>query len=111
MVLLVDYDEDGNETTKDPIIIMMVNKKLPIQILYGKHYLPHGLMIGLLGGDIDMATAGNLADGVIGGWNWVDNNGNGKIDVDEDEMVESDGGKYNEYGQKEVGSGDDRSIK
>lgn len=64
-----------------------------------------------LGGDIDMAFAGNLADGVIGGWNWVDNNGNGKIDVDEGEMVESESGKYNEYGQKEVGSGDARSIK
>ena len=57
-----------------------------------------------------MAAAGNLADGVIGGWNWVDNNNDGKIDVDEGEMVESDGGEYNEFGQKEVGSGDARSI-
>jgi len=64
-----------------------------------------------LGGDIDRAPSGNLADGIIGGYNWVDNNGNGKIDVDEDEMVAAEGGEYNEYGQKEVGSGDARSIK
>jgi len=63
-----------------------------------------------LGGDIDMASAGNLADGIIGGYDWVDNNGNGKIDTDEGEMVESVDGKYNAFGQKEVGSGDARKI-
>ena len=64
-----------------------------------------------LGGDIDRAPSGNLADGIIGGYDWIDNNGNGKIDADEGEMMESEGGKYNEYGQKEVGSGDERTIK
>ncbi len=64
-----------------------------------------------LGGDIDRAPSGNLSDGIIGGYDWIDNNGNGKIDADEGEMVESEGGKYNEYGQKEVGSGDERTIK
>ena len=64
----------------------------------------------LIGGDIDMAIPGKFADGVIGGWNWVDNNGDGEIQYKE-EMVLSEGGKYNEYGQKEVGSGDERSIK
>ena len=57
-----------------------------------------------------MATAGNLADGIIGGYDWIDNNGNGKIDADEGEMVESADGKYNAYGQKEVGSGKARTI-
>ncbi len=105
------YDEDGNETNKDSYY----NKD-------GKQETAHTdpLYIALftswvddwfLGGDIDMASAGNIADGIIGGWNWDDNNGNNKIDVDEGEMVESEGGKYNEYGQKEVGSGDVRSIK
>ncbi len=64
-----------------------------------------------IGGDIDMASAGSLSDGIIGGWDWDDKNGNGKIDIDEGEMIESAGGKYNEFGQKEVGSGDARSIK
>jgi hypothetical protein len=72
----------------------------------------------LLGGDIDMSSAGNVPDGVIGGYNWDDKNGNGKIDVNEGEMVMTSGepgddgwGKYNAFGQKEVGSGNKRSIK
>lgn len=105
------YDEDGNETTKNSFYNSSGKQETahtdPLYLALFTSWFDDWF----LGGDIDMASAGNLADGVIGGWNWVDNNGNGKIDVDEGEMVQSDGGKYNEFGQKEVGSGDDRSIK
>ena len=69
-----------------------------------------------LGGDIDMATSGYSSDGKIGGWNWVDDDGNNQID--EGEMVETDSiqygqpgyGAYNQWGQKEVGNSDDRNL-
>lgn len=105
------YDEDGNETTKNSFYNSDGKQETahtdPLYLALFTSWFDDWF----LGGDIDMASAGNLADGVIGGWDWNDNNGNGKIDVDEGEMVQSDGGKYNEFGQKEVGSGDDRSIK
>lgn len=105
------YDEDGNETTKNSFYNSDGKQETahtdPLYLALFTSWFDDWF----LGGDIDMASAGNLADGVIGGWNWVDNNGNGKIDVDEGEMVQSDGGKYNEFGQKEVGSGAARSIK
>ena len=104
------YDEDGNESTKNSFYNNDGKQETahtdPLYLALFTSWVDDWL----LGGDIDMAAAGNLADGVIGGWNWVDNNGNNKIDVDEGEMVESDGGEYNEFGQKEVGSGDARSI-
>lgn len=105
------YDEDGNETTKNSFYNSDGKQETahtdPLYLALFTSWFDDWF----LGGDIDMASAGNLADGVIGGWDWNDNNGNGKIDVDEGEMIQSDGGKYNEFGQKEVGSGDDRSIK
>ena len=105
------YDEDGNETTKNSFYNNDGKQETahtdPLYLAIFTSWVDDWL----IGGDIDMASAGNLADGVIGGWNWVDNNGNNKIDADEGEMVESEGGKYNEFGQKEVGSGDARSIK
>jgi len=105
------YDENGNETTKNSFYNTDGKQETahtdPLYLALFTSWVDDWL----IGGDIDMASAGNLADGVIGGWVWEDNNGNNKIDTDEGEMVESDGGKYNEYGQKEVGSGDDRSIK
>ncbi len=105
------YDEDGNETTKNSFYNNDGKQETahtdPLYLALFTSWFDDWF----LGGDIDMASPGNLADGIIGGWNWVDNNGNGKIDIDEGEMVESDGGEYNEYGQKEVGSGDARSIK
>ena len=104
------YDEDGNESTKNSFYNNDGKQETahtdPLYVALFTSWVDDWL----LGGDIDMAAAGNLADGVIGGWNWVDNNNDGKIDVDEGEMIESDGGEYNEFGQKEVGSGDARSI-
>jgi hypothetical protein len=71
----------------------------------------------LLGGDIDMATPGNDPDRQIGGFEWEDINGNGEIDPDEGEMIstyadpgDAAWGVYNEFGQKEVGSGTARTI-
>ena len=71
----------------------------------------------LLGGDIDRAPAGEETDRKIGGWEWAgDANANGKRDAEE--MVKTENavfggdhwGIYNEWGQKEVGSADDRTI-
>ena len=105
------YNEDGNESTKNPFYNNDGKQETahtdPLYLALFTSWFDDWL----LGGDIDRASAGNLADGIIGGWDWIDNNGNNKIDVDEGEMVESEGGKYNEFGQKEVGSGDNRSIK
>ena len=60
----------------------------------------------LLGGDMDMAPAGRLEDRIIGGYDWVDTNGNGQIEAHLGEMVRSEGnpgdegwGEYNAYGQ------------
>ena len=74
----------------------------------------------LLGGDIDRAPAGEDSDRKIGGWEWAgDANGNGKRDSDEmintatkygAKFGDKNWGIYNEWGQKEVGSADDRSI-
>ena len=74
----------------------------------------------ILGGDIDRAPAGEDADRKIGGWEWVgDANGNGKPDSEEmlntaseygAKFGDNNWGIYNEWGQKEVGSADDRSI-
>ena len=111
------YDSDGKVTSKNAYY----NKKGKKE---SAHTDPLYLAIftswvddWLIGGDIDMSTAGNIPDGIIGGWNWVDKNGNGKIEVNEGEMEETVGdpgnanwGDYNEYGQKEVGSADKRSI-
>ncbi len=71
----------------------------------------------MLGGDIDRAPSGETADGQIGGYDWNDDtNGNGKPDANEMAVSQGDFGDeswgiYNEYGQKEVGTGEDRTIK
>ncbi len=74
----------------------------------------------LLGGDMDRAISGEEPDRQIGGWAWDANLDDGNGIPDEGEMVNSsdnglsygdaDWGIYNEWGQKEVGSGDDRTI-
>ena len=102
-----DYNSDGKRETahKDPLF---------------KAIFTSWVDDWLLGGDIDKAPAGEDADRKIGGWSWAgDANGNNK--PDKEEMIntaselgasygDSDWGIYNEWGQKEVGSADDRSI-
>ncbi|MBT5462080.1 MAG: PorV/PorQ family protein [Candidatus Marinimicrobia bacterium] len=86
----------------------------------------------LLGGDMDYGAdgAGN-GDKIIGGYDWIDANGDGEItggvwfdpnsnevvDPGENELVRSNGnpgddswGDYNEYGNKEVGNSKKRTI-
>jgi len=104
------FDEDGKDTNKDPIYNKDGQQETAHTDPLWKALFTSWFDDWTLGGDIDMATAGNLADGIIGGWNWIDNNDNGKVDADEGEMVKDADGKYNEFGQKEVGSGKDRSI-
>ncbi|MBU0528952.1 PorV/PorQ family protein, partial [bacterium] len=104
------WDENGSETTKNAFYNNDGKQETAHTDPLWKALYTSWFDDWFLGGDIDMASPGSLSDGIIGGWNWNDNNSNGKIDVDEGEMVESEGGKYNEYGQKEVGSGDARSI-
>ena len=102
-----DYNSDGKRETahKDPLF---------------KAIFTSWVDDWLLGGDIDKAPAGEDADRKIGGWSWAgDANGNNK--PDKEEMIntaselgasygDSDWGIYNEWGQKEVGSADDRSL-
>ena len=72
----------------------------------------------LLGGDIDLAPSSQDSDGKIGGWEWTeDKDGDGIVDPNElDPTPEGiaygdDGyGIYNQYGQKEVGTGEERTI-
>ena len=125
------YDEDGNESPFNDY-----NSDGQIEIA---HTDPIYLALftswfndWLLGGDIDYGSNGpGDGDGVIGGYEWVDADGDGNIDgskwydadsngvVDpgENEMVPTNGepgdegwGKYNEFGRKEVGNADDRSL-
>ena len=104
------YDENGDETTVNAYYNKDGKQETahtdPLYLALFTSWIDDWL----LGGDIDMASAGNIADGVIGGWDWDDKNGNNKIDADEGEMIESADGEYNEFGQREVGSGDARSI-
>ena len=102
-----DYNSDGKRETahKDPLF---------------KAIFTSWVDDWLLGGDIDKAPAGEDADRKIGGWSWAgDANGNNK--PDKEEMIntaselgasygDSDWGICNEWGQKEVGSADDRSL-
>ena len=102
-----DYNSDGKRETahKDPLF---------------KAIFTSWVDDWLLGGDIDKAPPGEDADRKIGGWSWAgDANGNNK--PDKEEMIntaselgasygDSDWGIYNEWGQKEVGSADDRSL-
>ena len=112
------YDEDGNQSPGNDY-----NKEGQIEIA---HTDPIYLALftswvddWFLGGDIDKAVSGEYGDKVIGGWNWdesMDVNGNNEPDANE--MVQTgninpgdDGwGTYNEWGQKEVGNSDDRSL-
>ena len=99
-----DFNKDGQQETEhtDPIYLAIFTSWVDDW---------------LLGGDIDLATPGNDPDRQIGGFRWNDINGNGDIDPDEGEMEPTDAtpgdaawGKYNEFGQKEVGSGSARTI-
>jgi len=99
-----DFNKDGQQETEhtDPIYLAIFTSWVDDW---------------LLGGDIDLATPGNDPDRQIGGFRWNDINGNGDIDPDEAEMEPTDAspgdaawGKYNEFGQKEVGSGSARTI-
>ena len=112
------YDEDGNQSPGNDY-----NKKGQIEIA---HTDPIYLALftswvddWFLGGDIDRAISGEYGDKVIGGWTWdesMDLNGNNEPDANEMSQTNDlnpgdDGwGVYNEWGQKEVGNSDDRSL-
>ncbi len=114
------FNKNGKETDKNP----EYNRQGKIETA---HKDPIYLAIftswvddWILGGDLDRAFPGEEADRKIGGWEWAgDANGNGS--PDEAEMVnteteydakfgDANWGKYNQWGQKEVGSAKDRSI-
>jgi len=114
------YDANGNEGAKNPDY----NRNGKLEVAH-KDKLFKAIFTSwvddwLLGGDIDRAPSGEEADKKIGGWEWAgDANGNGQRD--QEEMVntakeygakfgENNWGAFNEWGQKEVGSADDRSI-
>ena len=73
-----------------------------------------------LRGDRDIPTRGQ-SDGIIGGYAWDDKDGDGVVDLEDDEIVsagfnegfnfnDSEWGIYNEEGIKEVGNRHNRSI-
>ena len=125
------YDEDGNLSPGNDYNI---NGKIEIA-----HTDPLYMALftswfndWILGGDIDYGSLspGN-GDGIIGGYDWVDadNDGkkdggkwfdldsNGVVDPGENEMVKTEGspgdenwGIYNEYGIKEKGNAKDRKL-
>ncbi|MBO62901.1 MAG: hypothetical protein CMG33_05180 [Candidatus Marinimicrobia bacterium] len=112
------YDEDGNKSPGNDY-----NKAGKIEIAHTDpiYFALFTSWVDdwFLGGDIDKAVSGEYGDKVIGGWTWnlsLDANGNGKPDSDEMEKTigadpgDSDWGIYNEWGQKEVGSNEDRSL-
>ena len=110
------YDEDG-----DPSPGNDYNKEGKLEIA---HTDPIYLAIftswfddWFLGGDIDKSASDGQGDKIIGGYDWIDNDEDGDIDLEDGEIVQTPGapgdpgwGKYNEWGQKEVGNSKDRGI-
>ena len=110
------YDEDG-----DPSPGNDYNKEGKLEIA---HTDPIYLAIftswfddWFLGGDIDKSASDGQGDKIIGGYDWIDNDEDGNIDLEDGEIVQTPGapgdpgwGKYNEWGQKEVGNSKDRGI-
>ena len=110
------YDEDG-----DPSPGNDYNKEGKLEIA---HTDPIYLAIftswfddWFLGGDIDKSASDGQGDKIIGGYDWIDNDEDGNIDLEDGEIVQTPGapgdpgwGKYNEWGQKEVGNTKDRGI-
>lgn len=74
----------------------------------------------LLGGDMDKSLSGEEPDRQIGGYSWDESIDDGDGVPEEGEMIntkdagaefgDDDWGIYNEWGQKEVGSANDRTI-
>ncbi|MDB9884560.1 PorV/PorQ family protein [Candidatus Marinimicrobia bacterium] len=118
--LIGGYNSSGDETTKNNDY----NKNGKLEIAH-KDPLYKAIFTSwvddwLVGGDIDLSPSGEEADRKIGGWEWLgDANGNGRRDADEmintfkeygAKFGDSNWGAYNEWGQKEIGSADDRSL-
>jgi len=109
------FDEDGNVSPGNDY-----NKEGNLEVAHSdpiyKAIFTSWVDDWLIGGDIDKGASGTgEGDKIIGGYKWEDLDSDGKID--DDEMVSTDGspgdenwGKYNEYGEKEVGNSKDRSI-
>jgi len=109
------FDEDGNVSPGNDY-----NKEGNLEVAHSdpiyKAIFTSWVDDWLIGGDIDKGASGTgEGDKIIGGYKWDDLDSDGKID--DDEMVSTDGspgdenwGKYNEYGEKEVGNSKDRSI-
>ena len=109
------FDEDGNVSPGNDY-----NKEGNLEVAHSdpiyKAIFTSWVDDWLIGGDIDKGASGTgEGDKIIGGYEWEDSDSDGKID--DDEWVSTDGspgdenwGKYNEYGEKEVGNSKDRSI-
>ncbi len=111
------FDEDGNVSPGNDY-----NKDGKLEIAHTdpiyKAIFTSWVNDWFLGGDIDYGSdgAGN-GDGKIGGYRWDDLDGDGKIDLADNEIVKTSGepddegwGQYNEFGDKEVGNSKERTI-
>lgn len=114
------YDSEGNQTDKHPDYNKHGQQetahKDPVYLALFTSWVDDWL----LGGDIDRSIAGEDNDRQIGGWEWV-GDANGNNERDKEEMIDTEKeygakygddnwGIYNEWGQKEVGSADDRTL-
>ncbi|MFQ6611995.1 MAG: PorV/PorQ family protein [Fidelibacterota bacterium] len=114
------YNRNGKETDKNPDYNRHGQQETAHKDPIWKAIFTSWVDDWLLGGDIDIAPPGEETDRKIGGWEWGgDANGNNKKDPEEMINTEKEydvqfgdkrWGKYNQWGQKEVGSGNDRSI-
>ena len=118
--LIGGYNSNGKESAKNSNYNRNGNLEIAHKDKLFKAIFTSWIDDWLLGGDIDRAPGGEDTDKLIGGWGWAgDANGNGSRDAEE--MIntateygavfgDENWGLYNEWGQKEVGSADDRSI-
>ena len=118
--LIGGYNSNGKESAKNSNYNRNGNLEIAHKDKLFKAIFTSWIDDWLLGGDIDRAPGGEDTDNLIGGWGWAgDANGNGSRDAEE--MIntateygavfgDENWGVYNEWGQKEVGSADDRSI-
>lgn len=119
--LIGGWDEKGHETPAGEYNKDGKNEKAHTDPWF-KALVTSWLDDWYFGGDLDISGPDGVADGKIGGYRWDDANGDGNVteNIDGDtingpncpecEIFEDDEGIYNAFGDKETGTGNDRSF-